>query len=107
MDEHRQWAYRRLLYWAMLDMRGHIPGAPYYRERFWSPRFWLQLRRRHYYNLTIAEWLHNLASFAADSFERFDEKQFWNEYDRVVERYPEAGRYDYRRWFEAEVVGRG
>lgn len=103
MDDARARAYRRLLYWAMLDLRAHVPTSPYFRERWWSPRFWLEMRRKHYYNMDVADWLHNLAQFAADNIDWLDERIFWEEWDRLKQRHPNDGLGDYRRRFEQEL----
>ena len=106
MDTARQRAYRRLIYWAMLDMRAHIPSSPYSaHDPVWSPKFWLRLRRRHHYNLSVADWLHNLAQFAAGDFEKFDESWFWREHEQLIARFPELRGQRYYERFEQELAG--
>ena len=58
----------------------------------------------------IADWLHNLASFAALEFHGFDESRFWHDYEWLFE-YPaksDYGRYRigrYRQHFECALKG--
>ncbi|MFT5304042.1 MAG: hypothetical protein ACI814_004865 [Mariniblastus sp.] len=91
MDTSRKDAYRYLLYWAMLDIR----GIAWYRFQWWRPwRLVTQLRfaRRAGY---IADAMHNLAQHAALDFDRFDEAAFWDalDYSQSQSRLVEPARY--------------
>lgn len=96
MDQHRKYAYRYLLYWAMLDIRPI--RWPALGLRRINPLFW----RRHIRDVRqrgqIAEWLHNMAAFSCRDFSDFDEQRFWSEYDRLLVRCP--GLSHYRSIFE-------
>jgi hypothetical protein len=88
-----------VLYWAMLEFRQlqWIAARPVSLLR---P---LELRRRLRDAERVgatAEWLHNLALFAATDFEGFRERRFWREYDALVERFGPT--LDYRKMFERE-----
>lgn len=49
----------------------------------------------------VADWLHNLAMYAADDFEGFREDWFWQHYERMVERH--GDRWDYRGLFDRHL----
>lgn len=103
MDEDRKNAYRYILYYAMLEIRGvqWITGRPL---GLLNP---LELRRRVRVALragAVANWLHNLALFAATDFDGFRERRFWREYDDLVRRY--RGGIDYRATFEQRLAER-
>ncbi len=100
MDDVRKNAYRFLLYEALVEIRmvgwrGHSPLSAL------NP---FALRRSVLHMRDVADWVHNLARFAADDFHQFDEAYFWREYDVLVSR---GGRLsDYRQVFERELVRR-
>jgi hypothetical protein len=96
MDEHTKYAYRYLLYWALLDIRP-IAWQPH-GHRWFSLPFWVH-HLRHVRALgELADWLHNMADFAGRDFEEFNEQRFWNEFDRLCTAHPRF-RY-YRSLFE-------
>lgn len=83
-DDHKN-AYRYLIYWAMLDIRG-IEWITYRPLRLFNPfTLWWQLRRASRAG-AIACWLHNLALASADDFKGFNEDWFWREHARTEER---------------------
>ena len=86
MDEHKKYAYRYLLYWAMLDIRP-IRWMPH-RGQWFSPFFW----RRHIRHVRalgdLAEWLHNMAAFSKRDFAGFEEQRFWDEFARLRAKHP-------------------
>jgi len=55
---------------------------------------------------TIANWMHNMASFSATGFEGFDEARFWDHYVGLCERFPGQPLERYRPAFEAALVGK-
>ena len=67
LTEHEKAAYRRLLYYAMIHIRGLCQP-----RLSWNPIEW----QRHYYQSRlagrVADWLHNLASYAARDFRGFN-----------------------------------
>jgi hypothetical protein len=79
-------AYRRLLYDAMLDIRNLC--QPRGRVSY-NPLVW----RRQYHQGRVAgalaDWLHNLAQYAATDFRSFDTDWFWQEYAGVCRDYPD------------------
>ena len=102
MDEKRLNAYRHLLYMALVDIRN---GADHRIARSLNPvRVW---RRYHQHRLAgaLADWLHNLAGFAAGDFEGFDEPRFWSHLGYLEERFPKEGFERYRSAFEQALAG--
>jgi hypothetical protein len=103
MDELRKSAYRYLLYRAMLDLRG-------IRWLFDKPGSLLRVDKWQYYRDTIkelgelADWLHNLALFAANDFERFEEDRFWKENEYFVNSSSNHTIYRYRSIFEEHLA---
>ncbi len=91
MDQHQKYAYRYLLYWAMLDIRP-IQWAPRGIRRI-NPVFWVQHIRDIRQRGRIAEWLHNMAAFSCRDFAGFDEQRFWSEYDRLLVTFPNLSYY--------------
>ncbi len=86
MDEHRKYAYRLLLYYAMLDIR---PLAWISLKRDWyKPSNWFFYLRRVKELGALADWLHNLASFSRSDFEGFSEEQFWIEFEWLLSKHP-------------------
>lgn len=81
MDEHRKSAYRFLLYWAMLEMRP-LRWLPH-RGQWLSPLFWSKHLRYVQGLGALADWLHNMADFSRRDFAGFDEKRFWEEFERL------------------------
>ena len=100
MDDRRKNAYRRLLYWAMLDIRG-IQWITFRPLRLLNP-FTLRTQLRHAVRAgAIADWLHNLAQFASNDFDGFREARFWREYEDLLKQYP--GVRSYRDVFEQRL----
>ena len=106
MDNAHKDAYRYLLYWAMLDIR----GIAWFRFQWWRPwRLLSQLRqaRRAGY---IADAMHNLAQHAALDFEHFDETDFWKHIDYAHSKSPLVEPSRYRQLFDdrlAELQSKG
>ncbi|WP_345056641.1 hypothetical protein [Hymenobacter glaciei] len=86
MTEERKNLYRKLLYTAMLEMRG---------QSFWPDNL------SHSQNLqghgrsialefiySLTDWLHNLALHSSQGFEKFDENWFWQDYQIFREQFP-------------------
>jgi hypothetical protein len=114
IDPHRQSAYRYLLYRAMLDIR-----VLQWRGNFWGTLWGIfsgrgrvqkgwRLRRlwRHAddlcdYSGELAEWLHNMAQFAAYDFSGFDEARFWAQGYQLAQRYPDI--HHYKAIFECRL----
>ena len=88
MDEARKNAFRRVLYAAMLDFRGHWPINPYQKSEWSRPWLFPKIARRLREIQLMADWLHNLAEFAANDFERFDERFFWKDYEQMLQHNP-------------------
>jgi hypothetical protein len=63
---------------------------------------WPKVARRLRQVQDTADWLHNLAQFAAGNFDGFDEAWFWREYETLVGRFPELHERlaMYRSFFE-------
>ncbi len=99
MDERRKQAYRYLLYKAMLDIR-QISWLPLKWYSPFSPMFWVRNIPRVRRAGEIADWLHNLAFFSMLDFEGFGEDWFWQDYQRLCERYPLP---EYRRLFDQHL----
>src|SRR5262245_45011111 len=87
MNEQQKNAYRLLLYWAMLEIRIRCQS---YGPQSINPFEWYRRYRAGRIAGAIADWLHNLASFAAYDFDGFDEKWFWDEHSRLCKRFPDA-----------------
>jgi hypothetical protein len=87
MDQHRKYAYRYILYWAMVEIRS-IRWLPWL-----NPFFWRRNIRRVRALGELAEWLHNMAAFACRDFSGFDEQRFWNEFEYFCSKYPELKHY--------------
>ncbi|MFN0056542.1 MAG: hypothetical protein ACKV0T_30720 [Planctomycetales bacterium] len=91
MDDHRKYAYRYLLYCAMLDIRP-LAWLPY-KGQWFNPFFWTRHIRRVRALGELADWLHNLAAFSQQDFAGFDERLFWDEFERLRARHPEFQKY--------------
>jgi S-adenosylmethionine:diacylglycerol 3-amino-3-carboxypropyl transferase len=103
VDEQRQNAYRFLLYQAMLEIR----PLQYFSHRQWwglSPVYWRRQFQRVRVAGALAEWLHNMAQFSGNGFQRFDEQRFWQEYERLCKQYPGFGLERYQDLFERKLV---
>ena len=100
MNEHQKNAYRYLLYWAMLDIRNQCQSRG--RESF-SPLEWRRQYQRSRTAGAVADWLHNLASYSANDFERFDEEWFWREHSHLCARFPGGDLEHYRRAYDRRL----
>jgi hypothetical protein len=96
VDERRKYAYRYLLYVAMLDIRGLRDRG----RRLWNPfRWWRELRRPRRAGF-IADALHNLAIFSAHDFRGFNEDLFWRFFEAICSGFPGCDLADHRETFE-------
>jgi hypothetical protein len=86
MDEHRKSAYRHLLYWALLEIRG-IEWITYRPLRLLNPIKLRRELRRVSRAGALADWLHNLAQLSIEEFRGFDEERFWRDYDSMAKRH--------------------
>lgn len=97
MDEVRKNAYRNLLYRAMIDIRTLCQsGGP----ASYNPLGWYRQYHRSRVAGAIADWLHNLAFYAARDFERFEEDAFWRQFERIRTRFPGNHLDYYQKLFE-------
>lgn len=103
MDEQRKYAYRYLLYRAMLDIRT-IQWLGWRPWRTWIPPFQRREIRRVRYAGAVADWLHNLAFFSARDFQGFEEPWFWRDFERICSQFPEFGLESYRQEFERHAI---
>lgn len=105
LTEFERAAYRSLLYDATLDTRNLCQP----RARIsYNPIVWQRLYLQGRLAGALADWLHNLAQFAArDSFS-FDTDWFWREYDYLVQEFSEhlgPGKWmDYRYRYEQHLA---
>jgi hypothetical protein len=97
MDEGRKNAYRNLLYRAMIDIRVLCQSTS---AASCNALEWYRQYHRSLIAGALADWLHNLAMYAARDFEGFDEELFWKAYDRVLNRFPNSVLQYYRALFE-------
>jgi hypothetical protein len=103
VNERRKNAYRYLLYQAMLEIRPIQWVTP----RGWRAWSLLHLRRhwrRAEYAGAVADWLHNLAFFAAFDFDRFREDWFWRDFETIRSQFPEFNLERYREHFEKQLT---
>jgi hypothetical protein len=103
MNAQRKYAYRYLLYRAMLDIRP-IGWLSVTRFRAWNPLYWRKEARRVQRSGAIADWMHNLALFSALDFDHFDEDRFWRDFEHLQEQYPNSGLEVYHRVFEERLA---
>ncbi len=99
VDEHHKYAYRHLLYWAVVEIR-RIGWQPY-RSQWINPFFWPRYIREARAAGQLAEWLHNLAGFSCWDFEHFDAKRFWDEHQKLIRHCPQFAHY--RQHFECAL----
>lgn len=104
LSDNEKNAYRYLLYRAMIDIRILCQSRG---RASWNPLVW----RWQYYSSRVAgwlaDWLHNLAHYAAMDFRGFDADWFWQKYERGMRRYTQLGPgrwLDYRRHYEDELA---
>lgn len=105
MDPARANAYRLLLYHALLDIRG-LAWIAWKRSEQWSLLFWLKSLPEIRAKGALADWLHNLAHFAAHDFADFNEEWFWKEYEGMKGRHGKFWYRDYRKSFDEYLAGR-
>ena len=105
MNEQRKYAYRWLLYHAMLEIRS-IQWFGFKRYQRWNPFSWRRQSQQVRRAGAIADWLHNLAEFSAADFELFDEAWFWGEHQRVLRDYPGTDLEVYRSEFDRHATSR-
>jgi len=103
MEQRRKQAYRYLLYHAMLDIR-LVAWMPL---RLFNPFGWRKTAARIRRAGVIADWLHNLAFFAAVDFEHFDEGRFWDSFRHYQDQNPEFQLANYKDVFDKELAGKG
>jgi hypothetical protein len=102
MSDEREKAYRHLLYVAMLQIRYRCQS----RGRFSrNPLRWLRQYRNSRVAGAVADWLHNLAQFAARHPLSMDEERFWKEHGGLCRRFPGEGLEQYREVFDKFLVG--
>ncbi len=103
MEKVRAKAYRYIIYYGLLDIRG-LTWYAWDKRQKWSPWFLFlsidKIRARG----AIAECLHNLGQFSANDFVGFDESWFWKEYDQMKARYGKHWPNDYREIFESRLT---
>jgi|SRR6266481_5887302 len=85
LTKNEQQAYRKLLYYAMLDIRSLCQPRG---SESNNPIVW---RRQYHLGRiagALADWLHNLALIATLDFKGFDTNWFWQEYHGLSQRFP-------------------
>ncbi len=90
VDDARKYAYRKLLYHAMVDTRNRCSTSTY---NSLNPRVWYKQYHNSIFAYLIADWLHNLANYSASDFKEFNEDWFWEEFSRIVVKFPEIKHY--------------
>ncbi len=93
IDPAKQYAYRYMLYWAMLDIR-QLSNLLYRPVELLNPLKWRSSIRQAHRVVAVADWLQNLAFFSAHEFRDFEEDWFWRHYQRAVKGYPELNVYE-------------
>ena len=92
MDEHRKNAYRYLLYWALLEIRG-VEWITYHPLRLLNPFALRRELKRISRAGALADWLHNLAQISIEDFRDFNEEWFWRDYESLVKRHGDPRNY--------------
>jgi hypothetical protein len=92
MDEHRKRAYRYLLYWALLEIRG-VEWITYRPLRLLNPFVLHRELKRVSRAGALADWLHNLAQISGEDFRDFNEEWFWRDYESMVKRHGDPWNY--------------
>jgi hypothetical protein len=105
MDEGHKRAYRLLLYQAMLVIRPlawrTVEEAASANAAHEPPADVTAVYREGRYCGEVADWLHNLAWFAAHDFEGFDTGWFWDDLERLERAFPEFNPGWFRSRFQA------
>lgn len=98
MDDATKSAYRFVIYWALLRVRGLQWIS---RNQSWIVSLFSLQKEKDRIRCAgeIAEWLHNAAVFSVHDFQGFSEDRFWKEYHRLREKRPNEP-WDYRDVFE-------
>jgi|SRR4051812_1355005 hypothetical protein len=104
MDDQRKYAYRYVIYWAMLEIR-MLRWQASRPLRLLNPVALYRVWRNALRAGAIAEWLHNAAYFSTVDFEGFREDWFWNEHDRLVKEFGDG--WNYRSVFESRLTEPG
>lgn len=104
LSDAERTAYRSLLYDAMLDIRNLCqPRSQVSR----NPLIWHRQYHQGRVAGALADWLHNLAQYAATDFRSFDTDWFWQEYVGVCRDYPDlvgSGKWiDFRGRYERHL----
>jgi hypothetical protein len=84
LSKNEQQAYRKLLYFAMLDIRNLCQPRG---SESNNPIVWRRQYRLARVAGALADWLHNLAQIAATDFNAFDSNWFWQEYHGLCRRF--------------------
>ena len=100
MDAERQEAYRHLLYTVFLHWRAGRSETV-----GWNPFSWRRAAARLRVNQAIADYFHNLALFAVRNFDQFNEQMFWNDIERLGQRYDSELTERYRQIFNDYISG--
>jgi len=103
MDVQRKWAYRQLLFWAMLEIRLYCPLHGKFNA---DPVVWRTWYERGRIAGAIADWFHNLADYSSQDFEGFNEERFWQEHAHFCDSYPDGPFSAYRVRFD-QYLGNG
>jgi hypothetical protein len=67
---------------------------------------WYRQYRRSRVAGALADWLHNLAVYSSQEFDRFDEQIFWQEHTHLCNRFPYERLERYREIFDEYLDGR-
>ena len=96
MNNSDKYAYRRLLYWGMIQIRGASGFASA------NPLKVLEVSRALKRSGAIAHWLHNLAMYSSSDFDGFDEDAFWQDYEYFAFKEGHDKDREVRKLFENE-----
>jgi hypothetical protein len=102
MDDQPKYAYRQLLYWAMLDIRIYCQSRS---DSSADPTVWREQYERNRIAGAIADWLHNLADQSSRDFEGFTEDGFWQTHAHFCRRFPDGAFAVYRTRFDQYLDG--
>jgi hypothetical protein len=102
MNDGTKKAYRHLLYVAMLAIRTYCQSRG---KVSYSPFEWYRQYRRSRVAGALADWLHNLADYSSQEFDRFNEQLFWEEHTHLCNRFPGVHLERYREIFDEHLNG--
>ncbi|MGC4031175.1 MAG: hypothetical protein QM754_05435 [Tepidisphaeraceae bacterium] len=88
VDDARKYAYRYLIYWALLDIRP-VRNLAYGSLTLLNPFRLTRNRKQLKQAGDLASWLHNAAQFSAFDFSDFDEDRFWKQHAALAQEHPE------------------